>query len=177
MDKNKMVIIGLIVVIVALVAGLAIVLTGNGNSSDVQVPEGMQEYNFNSAFTMVVKDDAKFLKEWDSLSVGSYVSYYNKEDNYVVQFSKSDLLTGNEDNFVDVINSSKSFDITKEGNLYICKVLNKSEKFSVGNSEKHFDYRVFSLYGDKEVIVSGNDLDSLKEMASTIKFRGDHDEK
>jgi len=49
MDKNKMIIIGLIVVIVALVAGLAMMLTGNDISSDVQVPEGMQEYNFNSA--------------------------------------------------------------------------------------------------------------------------------
>jgi len=172
-----MIIIGLIVVIVALVAGLAMMLTGNDISSDVQVPEGMQEYNFNSAFTMVVKDDAKFLKVWDSISAISYVDYYNKEDNYVIQFSKSDLLIGNEDNFVDILNSSKSYDITKEGDLYVCKVLNKSEKFSVGNSEKHFDYRVFRISGDNEVIISGNDLDSLKEMASTIKFRGDSNEK
>ena len=170
MDKNKILIVGLIVVIVALIAGIAMMLTGNGNSSDVEVPEGMQEYNFNSAFTMVVNDDAKFLKTWNSSLWGLDIDYYNKNDNYAVKLSESDNLIGIEDDYIDLINSSKNYDISKDGELYVCKV-DKSKKFDVCGSQKHFDYRVLILHGNKEVIISGDDLDSIKEMASTIKFR------
>lgn len=172
MDRNKMIIIGLIVVIVALIAGIALMLTGNGNSSDVQVPEGMQVYNFDSAFTMVVKDDVKFLKSWDPNGLGVQKKYYDKEDNYLIVFTESDFIA-NTDNFIsESLNVTDKYQLTEEDGLNVVKVLDKKEKVSVGNSEKHFGYIVSLVDGNKIVSLRGNDLDSLKEMANTVRFTG-----
>ena len=172
MDKNKMIIIGLVVVIVALVVGIAIMLTGNGNSSDVQVPEGMQVYDFDSAFTMVVKDDAKFLKTWDSNSLGINKKYFNKKDDYVIVYSESDVFN-NLDNLISfTFNDTKKYNITEDEGLTVVKILDKNKKVSVGNSEKYFKYGIPIIEGNKYIMVWGNNLDSLKEMASTVKING-----
>lgn len=169
MEKNKIIIIGLVVVIVALIAGLAFMLTGNGNSFDTQVPEGMQEYDFDSAFTMVVKDDAKFLKTWDSNAVAIQKVYFNKEDNYAVSLFESDYVTNNMELLSSVRNDTDNFEIIEDGDVRIVKVLDKSIKVNTGNSEKYFTYQASTIKGNKMIQVAGNDLDSLKEMANTIK--------
>ena len=180
MDKNKIIIVGLVIVIVALVAAIAFTLLGNGNNvsdDSSKIPDGMQRYNFDAEFTMLVKDDAKFIKSWDSGSFGVAKNYYNKEDKYAIQFTESVMLKNNEKTFIDTLNSTGDYDISEDGDLKIVKVLDKSEKFSAGNSERHFDYRVVVFHEDLDIILSGNDLDSLKEMANSIEFNlGGNDE-
>ena len=173
MDRNKMIIIGLIVVIVALIAGIALMLTGNGNSSDVQVPEGMQVYDFDSAFTMVVKDDVRFLKTWDDAPVGHSKTYYNKEDNYLVQLYESDYFANNIDFLSTMLNNTDDFEIIEDGDFRIVKVLDKSNKVDTGSSEKYFTYSGSITKGNKLITLSSNDLDSLKEMGHSIKINGE----
>ena len=168
-----MIIIGLVIVIIALIAAISVLLIGNGgdaSNDDNQIPEGMQRYNFDAGFTMLVKDDVKFLKTWDSSGLGISKNYYNKEDKYVIQFTETDMLKNSEDNYIKMFNSSDDFKISEEGDLKIVKVLDKSKKIAAGNSEKHFDYRVIVLHDNKVIILSGNNLDSLKEMANSINF-------
>lgn len=173
MDRNKMIIIGLVVVIVALIAGIALMLTGNGNSSDVQVPEGMQVYDFDSAFTMVVKDDARFLKTWGDTPVGHSKIYFNKEENYVVDLSESDYFANNADFLSTLKNNTDDFEIVEDGDFRIFKVLDKSNKVDTGSSEKYFTYSGSIVKGNKLITVSSNDLDSLKEMGHSIKINGE----
>ncbi|WP_304047353.1 hypothetical protein [Methanobrevibacter gottschalkii] len=173
MDKNKIIIIGLIIVIVALIAGIAMMLTGNGNSSGVDVAEGMQVYDFDSAFTMVVKDDAKFLKTWGDTPVGSFKTYFNKEDNYAVELSESDYFANNIDFLSSIMNDTDDYEIVEDGDFRIVKVLDKSDKVDTGSSEKFFTYKGATLKGNKLISLASNDLDSLKEMGNSIKVNGE----
>ena len=167
-NKHKIIIIALLIVIVALIAGLAMMLTGN--DKDVNVKEGMQVYDFDSAFTMVVKDDAKFLKTWDHNSLYSNKIYYNEKEDYVITLSESDYFANNLDLFSSILDNEENYEHISDANLNIVKVLNKSEKTDIGISEKHFDYIVGVVEGNKIIELEGNDLDYLKEMANSIKF-------
>lgn len=173
MDKNKILIVGLIVVIVALIAGIAMMLTGNNNSSDVKVPEGMQEYDFDSAFTMVVKDDAKFLKTWQDTFLGQGKIYFNKEDNYVISIYESDYYANNAEFLSSIMNDTHDYEIIEDGDFRIVKALDKSDKVDTGSSEKFFTYRAATLKGNKLISVESNDLDSLKEMCNSLKVNGE----
>ena len=166
--KHKIIIIALLIVIVALIAGLAMMLTGN--DKNVEVKEGMQVYDFDSAFTMVVKEDAKFLKTWDHNSLYSNKMYYNEKDDYVVTLSESDYFANNFDLLTSLLDNEEDYEHISDANLNIVKVLNKSEKTDTGVSEKHFDYRIGVFEGNKIIELEGNDLDYLKEMANSIKF-------
>lgn len=171
--KHKIIIVALIIVIIALIAGLAFMLGGNNQLSDdnVEVGEGMQVYDFDSAFTMVVKDDAKFLKTWEENGLGISKIYFNEKENYVIMVSESDLVNDNvEKELVSLINLSANYSLSEEGNLKIFKVLDKSDKFETGKSLKHFDYRVLVVNNDKYILLSANDLDLIKKMANSINF-------
>lgn len=174
MEKNhKIIIIILIIAIIALLASLAYIFMGNNlTASDGNVPKGMQRYNFDSGFTMLVREDVKFLKSWEHNGLGTKKIYYDESKNYAVQYSQSDMFNNNiSDELSKSLNSSGEYELSTEGNLKIFKVLNKSDKFDTGNGKlKHFKYRILIQEGNKYIIMSGNNLDSLKTMANSIKF-------
>ena len=172
MERNKIIIIGLVIVIVVLAAGLALMVFGNGNSSDVEVPEGMQVYDFDGAFSMVVDKDVKFLKSWNSTSVSINKYYFNKEDNYLITLTVSDYAANNAESFKELYNSSK-YENIENGDVSIDKILDKSHKVDTGSSEKYFQYVATVLEGSKAVNVYGDDLESVKEMANSIRFYGE----
>ena len=170
--KNKIIIVALIIVIVALVAGIAMMLNGNNlKSNDVEAGEGMQVYDFDSAFTMVVKDDAKFLKTWNTSPLGVNKQYYNNEDNYLVVLEESDYFANNIDFFSTLVNDTNEYEHIDD-NLNIVKCLNKSDKVDTGASEKHFDYKMGIVEGNKFIILYSDDLDSLKDMGNSIRING-----
>ena len=71
--RDKIIVIGLIIVILALVAGLAYMFMGNNLSvSDSSVPQGMQKYDFDSAFTMNVPKGCKIFKNMECYWIGYY---------------------------------------------------------------------------------------------------------
>ncbi|WP_298502388.1 hypothetical protein [uncultured Methanobrevibacter sp.] len=175
MEKKDKIIIGvLIIVILALVACLAIIVAGNGNllKGEAGVEEGMQVYDFDSAFTMVVKDDAKFLKSWETTPVSIIKTYYNKDDNYLIYLSESDYFANNLEIFSTLVNDTGKFEKIDDMGLNIVKVIDKSEKVDVGGSEKYFTYRIGLVDGNKFIVLYGDDLDSLKDMANSIKING-----
>ena len=170
--RDKIIVIGLIIVILALVAGLAYMFMGNNLSvSDSSVPQGMQKYDFDSAFTMNVPKDVKFLKTWNVTGLGITKIYYNKENKFCVFYAQSDMIDEVfVENAADTLNSSGKYDVSVDGGLKVFKVLDKKEKFDIGNGEKHFDYRVLKSVKSGYVIISGDNIDSLKQMANSISF-------
>ena len=88
MEKNhKIIIVGLIIVIIALVVGLAYMMVGNNLSGGGNVPEGMERYNFDSVFSMAVPKDSKFLKTVNSSAldtVGYGASFFDKNNEIYV---------------------------------------------------------------------------------------------
>ena len=171
MERNKIIIIGLVIVIVALAAGIALMVFGNGNSSDVEVPEGMQVYDFDGAFSMVVDKDVKFLKSWNSTSVSINKYYFNKEDNYLITLTVSDYGANNPELY-NMVNKDK-YENIENGDVSIDKVLDKSHKVDTGSSEKYFQYVATVSEGSDIVRVYGDDLESVKEMANSIRFYGE----
>lgn len=133
----------------------------------------MQVYDFDSAFTMVVKDDAKFLKTWGDDPYGHSKTYFNKKDNYVVHFDESDYLSNNWDFFSSLKNDTDDQEVVEDGDFRIVKVLNKLNKVDTGSSEKYFTYKGTMLKGNKIIGVASNDLDSLKEMGKSIRVSGE----
>lgn len=172
MEKKDKIIIGaLIVVIIALVASLAFMFSdNNSHMGEISVPEGMQRYDFDSAFTMNVPKGVKFLKTWNYTGLGVTKIFYDKKDSFCVLYVQSDMIDeGLVENIGDSINSSNKYELSVEGDLKIFKVIDKKEKFDIGDGEKHFDYRVLKSVKSGYVIVSGNNLTSLKEMSNSIE--------
>lgn len=173
--KDKMIIGGLIVVIIALIVGLAFMLSGNNLSNGAgSAPEGMKIYDFNSEFKMAVPNDAKFLKQWngsgDIFSSKGY-SYFDKDNEIVVAHSYSPLITHElVDEFIKIGNSSGNVTFDFEGDLIIGhNIKNDGE---VGNTmdESNFKETILLQKGHEVVVVSGNDLDLIKSMINTIEF-------
>ena len=171
--RDKIIIAGMIIVIIALIAGLAFMLTGNNLSvGGAASPEGMKMYDFNSEFKMAVPQDAKFLKSWngsDSIFADGY-QYFDKDNEIMVSYIDSPMITHE---FIDTIaNLSESFGnatIEHDGDLIIFH--NKNDGI-VGKSveESNFTESVILQKGHMVVGVSGNDLDLIKSMIKTVEF-------
>lgn len=176
MEKNqKIIIIGLIIVIIALVAGIAYMfmgnsLTGNGGGN---VPDGMQMYDFNSVFKMAVPKNAKFLKEWNhSDSVfGSGYSYLDKDNKFAVNYLDSPMVThGLIRSMAEAVNKSGNGTVEFEGDLIITHNLKFNGKVGENMDDTNFTYSIVLQKGHQAVVVSGNNLEFIKSMVNTIEF-------
>ncbi len=177
MEKNhKIIIIGLIIVIIALVTGIAYMfmgnsLTGNGGGN---VPDGMQMYDFNSVFKMAVPKNAKFLKEWNEVNdfdMGDAYSYLDKDNQFSVLCGYSQLINrGVVNSLVQISNKSGNSTFDFEGDLIISHNVKASGK--VGDSQQDCDFKetIILQKGHELIVVSGNDLDLIKSMVNTIEF-------
>ena len=176
MEKShKIIIAGLIIVIIALVAGLAYMLTGNnlsiGNGS---VPEGMKMYDFNSEFKMAVPKDVKFLKQWnnsDDVVFGQGYSYFDKNNKIGVMYVDSPLITHE---FIDALvkaaNSSGNATFEFDGDLIIGHFIKNSGKMAKNPNDSEFKESIILQRGHMIVGVSGNDLNLIKSMINTVEF-------
>ena len=176
MEKNqKIIIIGLIIVIIALVAGIAYMfmggsLTGIGGGN---VPEGMKMYDFNSEFKMAVPENAKFLKEWNySDSIwGSGYSYLDKDNKFAVSYLDSPTITHNLiRSMVEAVNKSGNGTVEFEGDLIITHNLKFNGKVGENMADTNFTYSIILQKGHQAVGVSGNNLEFIKSMVNTIEF-------
>ena len=65
--REKIIILGLIILIIGLLVGLTTILINNNSFFDNdKVLDGMQKYDFNSIFKMDVPKNVRFLKEWNN---------------------------------------------------------------------------------------------------------------
>ena len=176
MEKShKIIIAGLIIVIIALVAGLAYMLTGNnlsiGNGS---VPEGMKMYDFNSEFKMAVPENSKFLKQWNKMEdsiFGRGYAYFDESNAIQISYSNSPLVTHELiDTFLKAGNSSGNATYDFEGDLIIVHNIKNSGKVADNPDDSEFKETIFLQKGHMVVGVSGNDLDLMKAMVNTIEF-------
>ena len=176
MEKKDKIIIGaLIVVIIALVASLAFMFSGNNFSNDGgSAPDGMKMYDFNSEFKMAVPENTKFLKTWnetdDAIFSDGY-SYFDKNNEFAVKYMYSPVIThnllGNLEN-VSVSVGNATFE--HEGDLIIVHYLKESGKVGKSLDDTEFKESVMLQKGHMLVQVSGNDLDLIKSMIKTIEF-------
>lgn len=172
--KHKIIIISLVIVIVALAAGLAYMLLGNGFSGEENVPDGMQRYDFDSAFTMLVPDDVRFLKEWNTSFMegfGQGTSYFDKNNKFSVIYGYSPILTKNFiKGFINLENASGNITFENEGDLIIIHNLNHGGKVAKTLDDSEFKYSILLQRNHEVVTINGNDLDFIKSMANSIKF-------
>ncbi len=176
MEKShKIIIVGLVIVIIALVAGLAYMLTGNNLSAEKgSVPEGMKMYDFNSEFKMAVPKDVKFLKQWnnsDDAVFGQGYSYFDKNNKIAIIYADSPLITHE---FIDALvkagNSSGNATFDFEGDLIISHNVKNNGKMAKNIEDSKFKEGILLQKGHVLVEVSGNDLNLIKSMINTIEF-------
>lgn len=171
--RDKIIITGMIIVIIALIAGLAFMLTGNNLSVGDGAPEGMKMYDFNSEFKMAVPNNVKFLKSWnnsDDAVFGQGYQYFDKNNEIVVSYVDSPMITHEfMDTLENLSDSLGNATIEHEGDLIISH--NKNDGI-VGKSveESNFTESVILQKGHMAVGVSGNDLDLIKSMIKTVEF-------
>lgn len=172
MERNNIIIIGLIIVIIALVAGLAYMLMEDNLSfGEGSVPEGMQEYNFNSMFTMAVPEGAKFLKEFNNSGSGLSANYFDKNNEIAVSYLFSPIISSNNINFmINITNSSSNSSIEHDGDLIIIHHLKSNGELGNDLENSNFTYSVFLYKNHVLIVIQGNDLELLKTMAHTLKF-------
>lgn len=171
--KHKIIIISLIIVIIALIAGISYMLMGNGFSSEESVPDGMQRYDFDSRFTMVVPEDARFLKDWEAsvLGLDQSIIYFDKHNKFAVAYANSPMVTKDlVDYTVEYANASGNSTIELDGDLIISHELKNSGKIGKTYEDSEFKYAILLQNGHELVLVAGNDLNSVKSMANSIKF-------
>ena len=176
--KHKIIIISLIIVIIALVVGLSYMLMGNGFSfGEESVPDGMQRYDFDSRFTMLVPDDARFLKEWNNSEIfGQSIIYFDKNNKFAVSYTNSPLIAeGFVDYTVEYANASGNATFEFDGDLIIGHSLKNNGKIGKTLDDSKFKYGVLLKRGHEFILINGNDLDSIKSMARSIEFYGDGD--
>ena len=175
MEKNKIMIVGLVILIIALIAGITIALTGNG--SNYQASEGMELYNFDSAFTMEVPKDTIFLKtrmdinETGIISEGIVKDYFSENKEFEIYYIDSHMLN---DERVDYMLSLDEGNVTTEqsGNLIIIHDHDASGKVGKTWDKSEFKEEIAIHKGTEFIWIFGNDADLIKSMAETIKFRG-----
>lgn len=179
MKKEKWIIIGLIIVVIALIAGIAFMfLGGDASNNGSNVSEGMEIFNFDSLFTMEVPENTKFLKSSllgveDGIyaNLGISKSYFSKNNEFCVRYIHSGVFDKNA--IIQLVNGSAKDDVTFEesGNMIIAH--NKNSDGKVGNDYENTNFTdmVVVYKGLDIVVLSGNDADLIKSMADTIEFR------
>ena len=176
MEKShKIIIVGLVIVIIALVAGLAYMFSGNSQSiGNGSVPEGMKMYDFNSEFKMAVPNDAKFLKQWnnsDDMVFAQGYKYFDQDNEIEVVYADSPLVTHELiDAFVKAGNSSGNMTFDFDGDLIIAHNIKNSGAISKNPEDCEFKESIILQKEHILVRVSGNDLDLIKSMMNTIEF-------
>ena len=174
MGKNdKIIIIGLIVVIIALIAGLAYMFMGNNlSASDGNVPNGMQRYNFDSIFTMTVPKNVKFLKEFNATNeFGQAATYFDSSDEFAISYMYSPMITHEFINYTETFaNASGNSTFEFEGDLVIAHNLKNNGKIGNDFESSNFTYMVLVQRGHEIVSINGNDLDSIKSMIKTLEW-------
>ncbi len=179
MDKNMKIIVVLSVIVVALIAGLAFMVFGNENSTDnATIPEGMQEYDFDSAFKMIVPKDARFLKEWsndnETIELFKTVQYFDKNNGIAISYIDSPMITNEILGYLinETLDNKSNVSIVEEGNLIIGEKINITGKVGNNLENSDFKYVIIVKHGKELVSIQGNDKDSLKSMADSIDFGG-----
>ncbi len=177
MEKNKIIIIGLVIVVIALIAGLATTLTNNGNDSIMEsaASEGMEIYNFDSAFTMEVPKNTKFLKTWfdgneSFLSEGIFKEYYSKNNEFSVSYINSRMLNDERINYIffeDLGNVTSE----QSGDYLLIHYHDSTGKIGKTLDDTDFKEAIVLHKGAEIVELEGNDINFLKSMADTIKFK------
>lgn len=176
MEKSdKIIIAGLVIVIIALVAVLAFMFTGNNLSmGEGAAPDGMKIYDFNSEFKMAVPKDVKFLKSWnnsdDDIFNQGYV-YFDEDNEISVLYADSPFITHELiDAMMNAGNSSGNFTYEVDGDLIIAHHVKNNGKVGNSDEDSNFTESIFLQKGHMIVRVSGNDLDLIKSMINTIEF-------
>ena len=176
MEKShKIIIVGLVIVVIAMVAGLAYMLTGNNLSVEKgSVPEGMKMYDFNSEFKMAVPKDVKFLKQWNNsedMIFGQGYTYFDKNNKIMVAYSNSPMITHEFiDTMVNISNSSGNATFEFDGDLIIGHFIKNSGKMAKNPNDSEFKESIILQRGHMIVGVSGNDLNLIKSMINTVEF-------
>lgn len=170
--KNKIIIAVLIVVIVALAIGVATMIFNNSPAGGGSVPEGMQKYNFDSAFTMAVPKNTRFLKEFNSSSeFGQGVSYYDRDNKMAILYVTSPMITHEVINyFIDYVNSSGNATFEREGDLIFSHSLVHNGKLSKNLEDSNFTDIILIQRGHELVLIQGNDPEFIKSMAETFEW-------
>ena len=172
--KEKIIIIGLVIVIIALAIGVASMFMGNKGSNDANVPQGMQMYDFNSEFKMAVPNNVHFVKEWNTsgeYNFGYGYTYFDKSNEFAVIYLDSPMITHEVlGSLVEFANKSGNVTFEFEGDLIISHNVKANGK--VGNSpdNSNFTESIVLQKGHQLIGISGNDLDLLKSMINTIEF-------
>lgn len=171
--KDKIIIIGLIIVIIALSIGIASMFIGNNGSNDTNVPQGMHMHDFNSEFKMAVPNNVHFLKEWNKTGEYNFAqtySYFDKNNEFAVSYIDSPLITHEFiNNMIEMGNKTVNSTVKYEGDLIIIHNLDSNGKI-VDSENSNFTDAIILQKDHIVVGVSGNDLDFLKSMANTIQF-------
>lgn len=176
MEKKDKIIIGaLIVVIIALVAGLAFMFSGNNFSNGGgSAPEGMKMYDFNSEFKMAVPEDVRFLKTWnnsDDMVLGMGYNYFDKHNKISVNYANSPMVNSEiVDGMVKVANSSGNYTIVKEGNMIISHNTKNNGKMAKTSVDSNFTESIIVQKGHLLIVIDGNDMDLIKSMANSIEY-------
>ena len=169
MERDKIIIAGMVIVIIALVAGLAFMFAGNNISvGGTALPEGMKMYDFNSEFKMAVPNNVKFLKSWngsDSVFGGGY-QYFDKNNGIMVSYVTHELIN----NMIKIRNSSGNSTFDFEGDLIISHNVKNDGEIGKSAEDSNFTQSVIIQKGHMIVGVSGNDLNLIKSMIKTVKF-------
>ena len=173
--RDKIIIVGLIIVILALIAGLCYMLMGNNSSAgNGSIPDGMEVYAFNSEFKMAVPEDARFLKQWNltgEILFGSGYTYFDKDNEIQIAYADSPLVTHEFlDALVNAGNSSGNVTFEFEGDMIIAHNIKNSGKVTSNPDDAEFKETIFIQKGHMMVGISGNDLDLIKSMANSIEF-------
>lgn len=174
--KNKIIIAVLVIIIIALAIGVAYSIFNNSLLKSNSVPDGMKKYDFNSEFKMAVPENTRFLKEWNNTNLLNLVnaySYFDKNNEFSVVYADSPLVTHEFLNeVIDEGNRSGNATVTVEGDLIIAHSLKNNGK--VGNTleKSNFTETIMIQKGHMVVVINGNDLDLIKQMANTIEFYG-----
>ena len=173
-------IIGLIIVIIALIAGIAFMFLGDDSSiSRSNVSEGMEKYNFDSVFTMEIPENTRFLKSLNSddqdgvyyENMGNFKSYFSKNKEFSVRYIHSGMIDKNM--LISLVNGSEEDNVTFEesGNMIIAHNKNNNGKVGKTDEKSNFTDMVVVYKGLDVVVIKGNDADLIKSMANTIEFR------
>ena len=170
--RDKIIIGGLIIAIIALVA--AIFMVGGVNlSNGSNVPDGMQKYDFNSEFTMAVPKNASFLKEWNNsneFNIGSGYTYYDKANRFGVFYANSPMVTHELVNTVSELGEdSGNVTVEKSGDLIMLHNPAADGKIGLTLDDSNYREQIVFQKGHLLIVVVGNDAGFIKSMAETIQ--------
>lgn len=168
-------IVGLLILILVLIAAITFVLIDNTSMNGNQVDiEGMKMFDFNSEFKMVVPENAKFLKSWDSLDnifTGKGYTYFDKDNEIKIVYVQSPIVTSELiDSVVDERNSSGNSTIEIDGDLIIAHNVKNNGEVGQSALDSNLKHTILIQKGHLLIVVSGNNLGLIKSMVNTIKI-------